>query len=70
MNTEKRIEGFGDEIARVAKKLGLDRVADTVAKAAGKEDCGCTRRQEKLNNPNLLVNKVFYSKNKINNNDE
>lgn len=70
MATEKRIEGFGDEIARIAKKLGLDQAADTVAKSMGKEDCGCKQRQEKLNNPNPLVNKVFYSKNKINNNDE
>lgn len=64
MATEKRIEGFGDEIARVTKKLGLDRVAEGVAKAAGKKDCGCKKRQKKLNDPDLLVNKVFYGKNK------
>ena len=64
MATEKRVEGFGDEIARVTKKLGLDRVAEEVAKAAGKKDCGCKNRQQKLNDPDLLVNKVFYGKNK------
>jgi hypothetical protein len=70
MATEKRVEGFGDEIARVTKKLGLDRVAEEVAKAAGKKDCDCKKRQEKLNNPDLLVNKVFYSKNKTEENDK
>jgi len=70
MATEKRVEGFGDEIARVTKKLGLDRVAEEVAKAVGKKDCGCKKRQQKLNNPDLLVNKVFYGKNKVKDNDE
>lgn len=70
MATEKRVEGFGDEIARVTKKLGLDRVAEEVSKAAGKKDCGCKKRQQKLNNPDLLVNKVFYGKNKVKDNDE
>lgn len=70
MATEKRVEGFGDDIARVTKKLGLDRVAEELAKAAGKKDCGCKKRQQKLNDPNLLVNKVFYGKNKVKDNDE
>lgn len=70
MATENRIEGFGDEIARVTKKLGLDKTAEQVAKALGKKDCGCAKRQEKLNNPDLLVNKVFYGKNKVKENDK
>lgn len=49
--TNKKIDsrGFGDDIEKVAKKLGLDRVADKVAKAAGKEDCGCSKRRDALN---------------------
>jgi hypothetical protein len=70
MATEKKVEGFGDEIARVTKKLGLDQVAEQVAKAAGKEDCGCKKRQKQLNNPDLLVNKIFYGKNKIKENEK
>lgn len=62
MATEKKVEGFGDEIARVTKKLGLDKVAEQFAKAAGKKDCDCKKRQNQLNNPDLLVNKIFYSK--------
>lgn len=65
MPTEKKVEGFGDEIARVTKKLGLDQVVEHVAKVAGKKDCGCQKRQKQLNNPDLLVNKIFYGKNKV-----
>lgn len=49
MSKETRSQGFGDDIEKVAKKLGLDRVANTVAKAAGKEDCGCSKRRDALN---------------------
>ena len=42
-------KGLGDTIAKITHATGLDVVADKVAKAMGKEDCGCKRRQEKLN---------------------
>ena len=42
-------KGLGDTIAKVTKATGLDKVAYAVAKAAGKEDCGCKKRQEILN---------------------
>jgi hypothetical protein len=29
--------------------IGLDKVAENVAKAVGKEDCGCNKRRQKLN---------------------
>ena len=45
----KTSKGLGDTIAKLTKALGIDVVAEKVAKAAGKEDCGCKRRQEKLN---------------------
>jgi hypothetical protein len=52
MNEEirnKESTGFGDTIAKVTNALGLDKVAETVAHAVGKEDCGCNKRKEKLN---------------------
>lgn len=52
MNEEIRNQeskGFGDTVAKVTNALGLDKVAETVAKAAGKEDCGCNKRKQKLN---------------------
>jgi hypothetical protein len=43
-------KGLGDTVAEVAKKLAIDKLANALAKAAGKEDCGCKKRQETLNN--------------------
>lgn len=42
-------KGFGDTVAKVTNALGLDKVAETVAQAVGKEDCGCNKRRQKLN---------------------
>lgn len=48
--TKKTVsQGFGDDVEKVAKKLGLDRVADRIAKAVGKDDCGCAARKQALN---------------------
>lgn len=41
--------GLGDQIAAVTSFLGLDKVADAVAKLIGAEGCGCKERQEYLN---------------------
>ena len=51
-NTQKTSEestGLGDTIAKVTHAVGLDKVAESVAKADGKDDCGCNKRREKLN---------------------
>ena len=45
----QKSKGLGDTIAKVTKATGIDKVAEGVAKAMGKEDCGCGKRQEKLN---------------------
>lgn len=42
-------KGLGDTIAKVTNAVGLDKVAETIANAVGKEDCGCNKRREKLN---------------------
>jgi len=42
-------KGLGDTIAKITHATGLDVVAEKVANVLGKEDCGCKRRQEKLN---------------------
>lgn len=49
MIKSKRHRGLGDTIAAVTKSTGIDKVANFVAKAAGKKDCGCKKRQESLN---------------------
>tara|TARA_R110000751_G_scaffold156116_2_gene261593 strand:- start:1530 stop:1703 length:174 start_codon:yes stop_codon:yes gene_type:complete len=47
VNTKSR--GLGDSIAKITKVTGLDKVAQVMAKAAGKEDCGCNKRRDTLN---------------------
>ena len=42
-------QGLGDTIAKVTNALGIDKRAEEVAQAMGKEDCGCKKRQQKLN---------------------
>jgi hypothetical protein len=42
-------KGLGDTIAKFTEATGLDKLAEKAAQAVGKKDCGCKRRQEKLN---------------------
>jgi len=42
-------KGLGDTIAKVTNALGIDKLAEQVAQSMGKEDCGCNKRREKLN---------------------
>lgn len=48
-NTTQESQGLGDTIAKITEKLGLDKVAESVAQSLGKEDCGCKKRQQTLN---------------------
>jgi len=42
-------KGLGDSIAKFTRATGLDKVAQKMAKAAGKSDCGCNNRKDSLN---------------------
>jgi hypothetical protein len=53
-------KGLGDTIEKITTATGIKKVVDKISEATGK-DCGCEERKERLNNPNLLVNKVFYN---------
>ena len=57
--TYKTGKGFGDTIEKITTATGIKRV---VKKASEVLDvpCGCDKRQEALNNPDLLINKMFY----------
>lgn len=46
---KKKSKGLGDTIAKITNFFGLDILADRIAKFFGKQDCGCTRRKNKLN---------------------
>jgi hypothetical protein len=52
-------KGLGDTIEKITTATGVKNVVEKVSKATGK-DCGCNKRKEILNNPNLLINKTFY----------
>ena len=43
-------KGLGDTIAKITSATKLDKLAEAIAQAAGAQDCGCNKRQEKLNN--------------------
>lgn len=45
----KESRGLGDTIAKITSATKLDKLAETIAHAAGKQDCGCSKRQETLN---------------------
>lgn len=62
MDIEKKTHGFGSDLAKAAKLIKADVAADKIAKALGYEDCGCSGRAAALDNPDLLVNKIFYKK--------
>jgi len=53
-------KGLGDTIAKITEATGIKRVVKAISNAVDK-DCGCNKRQETLNDPNLLINKVFYN---------
>jgi hypothetical protein len=55
-------QGLGDTIEKVTTATGIKKAVEFVTKKSGKE-CGCNARKEKLNDPNLLVNKILYNKN-------
>lgn len=55
-------KGLGDTIEKITAATGIKKVVETVSKATGKE-CGCKKRKEDLNNPDLLINKTFYKNN-------
>lgn len=45
----KPSEGLGDTIAKFTHFFALDILAEKIAYFFGKKDCGCKRRQSKLN---------------------
>ena len=42
-------KGLGDTVAKITHATGIDKLAEVAAKMLGKDDCGCKKRQELLN---------------------
>ena len=60
----RKSKGLGTAIEKVTTVTGIKRIVKAGAKALGKEDCGCGKRRDFLDNPNLAVNKIFYKNKK------
>ena len=54
----KKSEGLGDSIAKLTCFFMIDKLVDWFSSLFGKEDCGCDRRRQ------LLNEKVPYKKRK------
>ncbi|MCP3700625.1 MAG: hypothetical protein GY920_19290, partial [Aliivibrio sp.] len=52
-------KGLGSAIEKVTEATGIKKVVEAGAAALNK-DCGCKKRRDFLDNPNLMVNKVFF----------
>ena len=55
----KKVKGLGSAIEKVTEATGIKKVVEAGAKALNK-DCGCGKRRDFLDNPDLAVNKVFF----------
>jgi len=49
VNLNKTSKGLGDSIAKFAHATGIHSLAQMGAKAVGKKDCGCGKRQAAMN---------------------
>jgi len=45
---------LGDRIEQITKATGIKKIVSTITK-----DCGCADKKAKLNNPDLLINKIL-----------
>ncbi|MHA2218021.1 MAG: hypothetical protein ACXACY_18965 [Candidatus Hodarchaeales archaeon] len=61
----KKAKGLGSAIEKVTEATGIKKVVEAGAKALNK-DCGCGKRRDFLDNPDLMVNKVFFKDNNKN----
>ena len=49
MKWNDKSKGLGDTIKKITSATKLDKLAEKIAEVAGAEDCGCDKRQHKLN---------------------
>lgn len=50
--------GFGDVVEKITTVTGIKKVVDVISETTG-VPCRCKERKEKLNNPELLINKIL-----------
>lgn len=57
-------EGLGDTVEFLTTVTGIKYAFKKAEELGVIKDCGCTKRKEQLNNPDLLINKVIYGSRK------
>jgi len=57
--TYRTNNGLGDTIEQITKATGIKYLVEKTSEILD-VPCGCSERKEALNNPDLLVNKIFY----------
>ena len=58
MSYKIKSKGLGTSIEKITKATGIKKIVEAGAKALGK-DCGCGKRRDFLDNPDLMVNKIL-----------
>ena len=48
----------GDRIEQITTATGIKAVVEGISRVT-KKPCGCAKRKEALNNPDLLINKIL-----------
>ena len=49
INNMEQSKGLGDTIEKITTATGIKSLTQLAMEAAGKKDCGCNKRKEKLN---------------------
>ena len=49
INNMAQSKGIGDTIEKITTATGIKSLTQLAMEAAGKKDCGCNKRKEKLN---------------------
>lgn len=54
-----RPSGLGSKIELITTVTGVKKAVDKFSEVTG-IPCGCEKRKEALDNPNLLINKILF----------
>jgi len=49
MKLSQESKGLGDTVEKITTATGIKKVVHAVAKAIGKDDCGCEERRKRMN---------------------
>jgi len=57
----KKHKGVGDTVESIFKTIGVSYIANAIKNGDPEVPCSpCQQRKEAMNNPDLLINKMFY----------